>query len=75
MIGKSHSITSHKNIDNEATKKGQSWSVDVTGRKDTPAIGDKATMACIFVEHNTRLSVTYTIKNNDENTILGVLKQ
>jgi hypothetical protein len=75
MIGKSHSITSHKNINHEATKKGQSWSVDVTGRKDTAAIGDKATIACVFVEHNTRLSVTYTIKNNDENTILGVLKQ
>jgi hypothetical protein len=75
MIGKSHKMTSHKHLSNEATKKGQSWSVDVTGRKDTPAIGDEATMACVFVEHNTRLSVTYTIKNNDESTILGILKQ
>jgi hypothetical protein len=32
-------------------------------------------MACVFIEHFTRLSVTYTIKNNDENTILGVLKR
>ena len=75
MIGKSHKITSHKEISHDATKKGQSWSVDVTGRKDTPALGDQATMACVFIEHFTRLSVTYTIKNNDENTILGVLKR
>ena len=62
MTGKSHTITSHKIIDKDATKKGQSWSVDLTGRKDTAAIGDGANIGVVFIEHSTRFSVTYTIK-------------
>ena len=75
MTGKSHTITSHKSIDKDATKKGQSWSVDLTGRKDTAAIGDGAHIGVVFIEHSTRFSVTYTIQNNDEDSILDVLKR
>ena len=75
MIGKSHTRTSHKEIYKDNTKKGQSWSVDLTGRKDTAAIGDGAFLGVVFIEHSTRFSVTYTIKNNDEQSILEVLKR
>jgi hypothetical protein len=73
-IGKDKKITSHKKIDSENYKKGQCWSVDFTGRKDTPSIDDKAVMGAVFVEHTTKFSVTYTIENNDEANVLKILK-
>ena len=75
MIGKSHTVTSHKEIDKDSFKKGQSWSMDLTGRKDTAALGDEALIGVVFIEHSTRFSVTYTIKNNDEQSILSILKR
>ena len=68
-IGKATAVTSHKQIDSESYKKGQCWSVDFTGRKDTASIDDKAVIGVVFVEHTTRFSVTYTIENNNEGNV------
>ena len=73
MIGKSTTVTSHRDIEISSVK-GQSWSIDLTGRKDTPAIGNNARIGVVLMEHSTRFSVTYTIENNDETSVLGVLK-
>jgi hypothetical protein len=74
-IGKSTKKTSHKTIDKDTYLKGQCWSIDLTGRKDTPALGNGAVLGVVLVEHTTRYSVTYTIQNNDAQSILKVLRQ
>jgi hypothetical protein len=74
-IGKSTKKTSHKIIDKDSYLKGQCWSIDLTGRKDTPALGNGAVLGVVLVEHTTRYSVTYTIQNNDAQSILKVLRQ
>ena len=73
MIGKSTTVTSHRDIEISSVK-GQSWSIDLTGRKDTPALGNGAHIGVVLMEHSTRFSVTYTIENNDEANVLRVLK-
>ena len=75
MLGKSHKITSHKLIDKDTSKKGQTWSIDLTGAKDTPAIGNAAIIGVVIIEHTNRFSCAYTIRNNDEDSILEVLRQ
>ena len=60
MIGKSTTVTSHRDIEISSVK-GQSWSIDLTGRKDTPALGNGAHIGVVLMEHSTRFSVTYTI--------------
>ena len=74
-IGKSSKKTSHKIIDKDSYLKGQCWSIDLTGRKDTPALGNGVVLGVVLVEHTTRYSVTYTIQSNDAQSILKVLRQ
>ena len=56
-------------------KEGSKLEHRFTGRKDTESITDQAAIGVVFVEHQTRFSVTNTVKNNDEESVLKVLKE